>query len=177
MKMLSREHYKDLCQHINTLINAEKINRDVIEQKSLNNSPSNSCSTDRVVNKETTEVVDTFLDFSLWEADNAYSDASAEVDELKKYLDPKLCIDDDNILKWWKTNHYEFPNLSILALKFLAIPASSASSERAFAAAGRAFEERRTRLKPDKLDASLFIYHNYSLCDNFDNDIDEVNII
>ncbi|XP_065316758.1 uncharacterized protein LOC135925394 [Gordionus sp. m RMFG-2023] len=60
------------------------------------------------------------------------------------------------------------------ALKFLAIPASSASSERAFSAAGRAFEERRTRLKPDQLDASLFIYHNYSLCDNFDNDIDEM---
>jgi len=42
-------------------------------------------------------------------------------------------------LEWWKANHAGFPHLSVLARRVLAIPATSAPSERLFSTAGNIY--------------------------------------
>uniref|UniRef100_A0A8R1EBH0 Dimer_Tnp_hAT domain-containing protein n=2 Tax=Caenorhabditis japonica TaxID=281687 RepID=A0A8R1EBH0_CAEJA len=55
-------------------------------------------------------------------------------------------VEDDSI-NFWRTKSATWPLLTKLALKFLSIPASSASTERVFAGAGRIFSNRlRNRL-------------------------------
>ena len=55
-----------------------------------------------------------------------------------------------------------FPNLKILALKYLAVPGSSVPSERLFSKAGELVSERRNRLKPKNIDMMLFLNKNIS---------------
>jgi len=60
-----------------------------------------------------------------------------------------------NLLLFWKAKANQFPSLSALAKCVLCIPASS---ERAFSTSGRVFEQRRTRLGSDTLDAILALH-------------------
>ncbi|KAK3910315.1 E3 SUMO-protein ligase ZBED1 [Frankliniella fusca] len=52
---------------------------------------------------------------------------------------------------------HRFPRLGKLAKQILCIPASSASSERAFSVAGLIVTPRRTRLVPDHLDSMIVL--------------------
>lgn len=63
----------------------------------------------------------------------------------------------ENILNWWKARNNILPTMAKLALRILAIPATSAASKRAFSAAGRLIEERRSCLKAETIDALLFL--------------------
>lgn len=65
-----------------------------------------------------------------------------------------------DVLEWWSENEKEFPTMAKLARKLLAIPASSASSERAFSAAGNAVSQRRTALDPQTVNDVLFVHSN-----------------
>lgn len=80
--------------------------------------------------------------------------------ELKSYLSNSTLTEEIDSLKWWQLNTINYPYLSNLAKKTLAIPASSASSERNFSAAGRFVEERRSRLAPENVDKLLFLHSN-----------------
>ena len=53
---------------------------------------------------------------------------------MKRYQDAALTKEETNEgpLVWWKNNAIRYPVLSKLALKYLAIPATSVPSERAF---------------------------------------------
>lgn len=58
---------------------------------------------------------------------------SAAIDEVHTYLkDYPLNAHTVNPLQWWKQHQSEFPRLSRLSRDYLAIPGSSASSERVF---------------------------------------------
>jgi len=46
-----------------------------------------------------------------------------------------------NTLVWWKRNSILYPNLAALARKYLAIQATSASSERIFSSAAHRFAD------------------------------------
>jgi hypothetical protein len=48
---------------------------------------------------------------------------------------------DQDILYWRKTHSSEFANLSKMARRFFAAPASSASAERSFSAAGKMHDD------------------------------------
>ena len=61
------------------------------------------------------------------------------------------------VLKFWEEQKVSYPKLAKLAGWILAIPASSASSERVFFCSGRVYEERRSRLSPESLDATVFL--------------------
>ena len=64
--------------------------------------------------------------------------------------DPVLDIEDDP-LKFWKDNEAEYPCLSKLANKYLAIQASSAAVERLFSIGGKVYRTDMCRLKDETL--------------------------
>ena len=70
-----------------------------------------------------------------------------------KKSSPKRGLQNSNFLtfyaghmKWWPTNS-QLPHLKQLALKYLCIPATSASSERYFSSAGLTASELRTQIQ------------------------------
>lgn len=91
-----------------------------------------------------------------------YYDSSEEEedeDEVDHYLKFKVSKDKDlNILEWWNDHKNEFPTLAILSAYYLAIPASSASSEREFSATGQTINDRRTNLNPETIDSILILH-------------------
>jgi len=63
----------------------------------------------------------------------------------------------ENILDWWKARNNILPTTAKLAIRILAIPATSAASERAFSSASRVIEERTPTLKAETIDSLLFL--------------------
>ena len=100
-----------------------------------------------------------------------------EPDEIERYLNshfsPEQCQDDGKaLLKFWHDQSSTFPRLSMLARAILCVPASSASSERAFSTAGRVLEARRNRLNPGTVDSILFLHSEGKAIDVDDDDDD-----
>lgn len=94
-------------------------------------------------------------EFADWE--NQDDDNDPDEDEVRMYNSQKHAMDDNwDLLKWWKVNGLVYPKLAMMARSVLCIPAS----ERVFSAAGRTIEQRRTALKPETVDAILFLHDN-----------------
>lgn len=66
------------------------------------------------------------------------------------------------MLEWWKANAIIFPALSDLACDDLAIPASSASSERVFTHTSLQVTQKRTRLSEENAKTTSLISLNHS---------------
>ena len=76
---------------------------------------------------------------------------SSATSELEKYLsDPVIDYKTGDPYKWWGQHKTEFPNLAILAKRFLCAPATSVPSERLFSAAGDLYDEKRNRITVKK---------------------------
>lgn len=94
-----------------------------------------------------------------------YYDSSGEdeyEDEVDQYLKLKAPKNKDlDILQWWNEHKNEYPALAILCGYYLAIPASSASSEREFSVTGQTISERRTNLNPETVDSILVLHSSY----------------
>ena len=60
-------------------------------------------------------------------------------------------------LPWWKGNYNRFPLVAALARQMLAIPATSAQSERLFSKAGQIVTDRRSSLGSDSVELLLFL--------------------
>ena len=67
--------------------------------------------------------------------------------ELNRYKSIRPIHHRHDPLKWWSTNSVQFPLLSTLALRYLAIPATSASSERLWSRASNIITKSRTQLE------------------------------
>jgi hypothetical protein len=69
---------------------------------------------------------------------------------------------DDTVctLNWWKNNNTKYPSISILARKYLSIPATSTSSERVFSTAGNICTKLRAALAPKNVDMLIFLAKN-----------------
>jgi hypothetical protein len=83
--------------------------------------------------------------------------------ELEKYLNtmPRPADPDADILAYWKSNAELVPYLASFARSILCIPASSASSERVFSAAGNIVTHKRTRISASKAEELVYIHDNY----------------
>jgi len=81
--------------------------------------------------------------------------------ELPVYLSTPCLAEDADPLLFWKENQNSFPNLAVLACKYLAIPASSAPVERIFSVAGKIFRPERCRLN-DKTFKELLTIRCYT---------------
>ena len=83
--------------------------------------------------------------------------------ELEFYLDPiHTPIANYNIdpFKWWVERKIQFPNLIILARKYLSIPASFVPSERLFSDAGNQITAKRTSLDSKLASKMMFMKRN-----------------
>ncbi|PLW09422.1 hypothetical protein PCANC_17622 [Puccinia coronata f. sp. avenae] len=68
-----------------------------------------------------------------------------------------------SILQYWFTRRKKFPTLAKMARIFLAIPATSAASERVFSKGRRIVSWQRSSLKPQSLEELLCVKEWYQL--------------
>ena len=80
--------------------------------------------------------------------------------ELSLYLQEVRLDAKSDPLEWWKLHEITFPMLSKVAKKFLAVPATSAASERLFSRSGKIVTPTRASLKPDKVEMLVFLSTN-----------------
>lgn len=81
-------------------------------------------------------------------------------DEVDRYLAISQQAKSINALEWWNIYKKEFPILSELARKFLAIQATSAASEWLFSDAGNIMTAKRTSMKYDLFETLIFLKRN-----------------
>jgi hypothetical protein len=94
----------------------------------------------------------------------------ADQSNLQKELQQYRCLSHasfDDILHWWKQQLDTFPNLAKLAQGILAVPATSAPSERVFSIAGLVLQAKRSALAPHRVDKIIFVHNNYTFVDQF----------
>ena len=63
-------------------------------------------------------------------------------------------------LSWWKTSADQYMNLRKLVIKYLAVPATSATSERIWSQAARVLTVKRNRMKEDFTAAMMYCREN-----------------
>ncbi len=102
------------------------------------------------------------LDPQNWTRESVQVVVQMELDSYKATPGLKLrCPDTGKFfcpLQWWRQHHCRFPYISQLALKVLAIPATSAPSERVFSTAGLTIAKDRARLESDRANELVFLH-------------------
>ena len=76
-------------------------------------------------------------------------------DEIHIYRSMEEADGEVDILQWWRVNKAKLPIMYSYACKILAIPATSAPSERIFSVATRLFGKLRNNLEPYGLRGSF----------------------
>lgn len=71
---------------------------------------------------------------------------SRAIVEVQRYLDDAVISRNQDPLKCWKDQSYNYPNLSILAKKYLCHLGTSVPCERIFSSAGLVLNDRRCHL-------------------------------
>lgn len=84
----------------------------------------------------------------------------APLDEVIRYLDLAPMNYNANPWQWWNNHKSEFPILSLLARRYLCIPATSVPCERLFSDAGNLITSKRTRLGSKIIGKMLFLKRN-----------------
>ncbi len=81
-------------------------------------------------------------------------------------------------LEWWKANSYVYPKLAKVARKVLAIPATSAASERIFSRARLVMPWNRSRLNPSTMRAIMCLrdWLNIIPCEVDEIDLDKLTL-
>ena len=93
--------------------------------------------------------MDDWLQDIMCTAESVTSSQHVLANEVSRYLHSTPMDQQLTLLLWWKKNQHFFPHLSLLARKYLAIPASSVPSERVFSLAGNLVSKERARMKPE----------------------------
>jgi hypothetical protein len=75
--------------------------------------------------------------------------------ELDKYLAAGVVSEDEDVLQWWKRHADEYPRLARIARDYLAIPATSVPSERAFSSGANLISDKRCSLDEKTIQACL----------------------
>lgn len=100
------------------------------------------------------------------ESESSSQESQRIDEEIHKYfltVVPKNNIERFDILKFWSNHCKSLPHLTELVKKYLCIPVTSTSSERAFSYAGLIINAKRSSLGPNVVEKTLFIHDNYSL--------------
>ena len=83
--------------------------------------------------------------------------------ELKAYIADNTFASGGDALQWWSVNALKYPNMAVLAAKYLAMPASNAPSERVFSSAKNLLKGKRWGLDPVNLEKFIMWRHNLSM--------------
>ena len=74
-------------------------------------------------------------------------------EEFKRYmLESQTNWRVNDVMQWWSDHEANFPRIALLALKYLAIPASSAPSERVFSHLKFVIERKRWRMDAGRVE-------------------------
>ena len=103
----------------------------------------------------------TAIDITLGEEEES-SETNCE-SEVNQYFAEKVAVRDTNPLEWWKLNEFRFNTLAKVARSILCVPATSTASERLFSTAGLTVTNLRSCLKPENVDAFVFLNKNFKL--------------
>ena len=87
--------------------------------------------------------------------------------EMEKFEVFSMASKDVDILQWWKKHESVLPLLARIAKRVLAIPASSAKSERVFSTGGNIVTAKRNRTASKKVEALILIKENQAKIDAF----------
>lgn len=101
------------------------------------------------------------LDILLGE-EEAASDTGCDA-QILQFFAEKAVPRDTHPLDWWKQNESQYPLLARVAASLLCIPATSTPSERHFSTAGLTVTKLRSCLKPENVDALIFLNKNMQL--------------
>ena len=96
------------------------------------------------------------LNFIARRGDTTQTTPTAEFDRYLRSVASPEC----DLLRWWRKHADAYPHCAAVARRFLAIPASSAASERLFSATGRIVDKRRSRLLPERVESLVFLNRN-----------------
>ncbi|KAK3873511.1 hypothetical protein Pcinc_021479 [Petrolisthes cinctipes] len=83
--------------------------------------------------------------------------------EVSTYLADPCVPEDTDPLRYWEQNKVSMPTLTKLAMKYLVVPATSASVEWVFSVAGRIFRPDRCQLSYKTFQSLVFIKYNKNL--------------
>ncbi|CAM9643634.1 unnamed protein product, partial [Discosporangium mesarthrocarpum] len=89
---------------------------------------------------------------------SAAARASTEIARFRATLDLVLDASGDDVLAWWAKHQHGFPYLERPAVVHLAIPATSATSEWVFSAAGNTVTKKSNRLGSEIVDALVVLH-------------------
>ncbi len=74
-------------------------------------------------------------------------------------------------LDWWKISAHRFKNFESLAVKYLAIPATSAPSERIWSRAARVLTVKRNKMSEEVTSANMYCKENSELLHKYYTEI------
>jgi hypothetical protein len=79
--------------------------------------------------------------------------------ELDSYIDEPVVKTGRNfdLLEYWRAQSSRFPNLSLMARDYLAVPGTSTPSERAFSAGRQLITDFRCRLQAETITACMLL--------------------
>jgi hypothetical protein len=102
------------------------------------------------------------LDFLLGDDDQEAADESTSTGaaEVQRYVHELQVNRNDDPLNWWKNNESRYPCLSLIAKKYLCIPATLASSERVFSTCGNIVTHKRSTLSSENVQSLVFLNYN-----------------
>ncbi|XP_038155660.1 E3 SUMO-protein ligase ZBED1-like [Cyprinodon tularosa] len=83
--------------------------------------------------------------------------------QIQAYLSEPTIPRSESPLDYWRSNKIRFPQLALLARKYLSSPCTSVDSERLFSAAANVIDEKRNRLGCEKAEMLLFVKKNLPL--------------
>ena len=73
--------------------------------------------------------------------------------EILRYKsEPSISLEGGHPLKWWKKNEQLYPNLAIMACKYLCVTATSVPLEQLLSTAGKIVNNKRGALFPENVD-------------------------
>ena len=96
--------------------------------------------------------------------------------EMMKYESYSSPNKDVDVLDWWRKHEEILPLLARAAKKVLAIPSSSAKSERVFSTGGNVVSVKRGSLTPKKVEDLIIISENLPLLKEFDKHRDDKEV-
>ena len=115
--------------------------------------------------------------FSFFKIQREVQTQEFEMDEFKNYEKENLLPEKADICQYWLTKRYCYPHLYAMAKDFLAIPVSSASSERAFSQARNFISWNKSRLQASTIRQSMCLKNWIPEWNDIDNTEDIIKDI